>query len=81
MQKQMRRSEDSYGAWFSRVHTITKKHYIPESTFIYQKAMSKHMQGGVCMPYGLLIYVCWIIKMYTSGKKMYTILKRDINDY
>ena len=29
-----------------RVHTITKKHYIPESTFIYQKALRKHMQGG-----------------------------------
>ena len=59
------------------VHTITKKHYIPESTFIYQKALKKHMQGGVCMFCGLLFYVCWIIKMHTCGKKMYTILKRD----
>ena len=60
-----------------RVHTITKKHYIPESTFIYQKALRKHMQGGICMPCGLLFYVCWIIMMYTCGKKRYTILKRD----
>ena len=30
------------------VHTITKKQYIPESTFIYQKALRKNMQGGVC---------------------------------
>ena len=40
------------------VHTITKKHYIPESTLIYQKALRKHMQGGVCMPCGLLFYEC-----------------------
>ena len=46
-----------------RVHTITKKHYIPESNFIYQKALRKHMQGGIGMPCGLLFYVCWIIKM------------------
>ena len=62
------------------VHTITKKHYILESTFIYQKALRKHMQGGVCVPCGLLFYVCLIIKMYTCGKKTwkrYTILKRD----
>ena len=57
-----------------RVHTITKKHYIPESTFNYQKALRKHMQGGVCK---LLFYVFWIIKMYTCGKKTYTIIKRD----
>ena len=37
-----------------RVHTITKKHYIPESTFNYQKALRKHMQGGICK---LLFYV------------------------
>ena len=61
-----------------RVHTITKKHYIPESTFIYQKAQRKHMQEWVCMPCGILFYVCWIIKMYTCGKKRYTILKRDL---
>ena len=60
-----------------RVHTITKKHYIPEGTFIYQKALRKHMQCGVCMPCGLLFYVCWIIKMYTGGKNRYMILKRD----
>ena len=48
-----------------RVHSITKKHYIPESTFIYQNARRKHMQGGVCMPCGLLFYECWLIKMYT----------------
>ena len=29
------------------------------------------------MSCGLLFYVCWIIKMYTCGKKRYTILKRD----
>ena len=28
------------------------------------------------MPCGLLFYVCWIMKMYTRGKKRYTILKR-----
>ena len=33
-----------------RVHTITKKHYIPESTLIYQKALRKHMQGGSVCP-------------------------------
>ena len=27
-----------------RLHTITKNHYIPESTFIYQKELTKHMQ-------------------------------------
>ena len=43
---------------------FTKKHYIPESTFIYKQALRKHMQGGICMPCGLLFYVCWIIKMY-----------------
>ena len=59
------------------VHTITKKHYIPESTFIYQKTLRKHMQGGIYMPCELLFYVCWIIKMYTCGKKRYTILKCD----
>ena len=30
------------------------------------------------MPCGLLIYVCWIIKMYTDGKNRYMILKRDL---
>ena len=35
-----------------RVHIISKKHYIPESTFIYQKALRKHMQGG--------LYALWI---------------------
>ena len=59
------------------VHTITKKHYIPESTFNYQKTLRKHMQGGVCMSCGLLFYVCSIKKMYTCGKKRHTILKRD----
>ena len=59
------------------VHTITKKHYIPESTSNYQKALRKHMQGGVGMPCLLLSYVCWIIKMYTGGKNRYMILKRD----
>ena len=29
------------------------------------------------MPCELQFYVCWIIKMYTCGKKRYTILKRD----
>ena len=29
------------------------------------------------MPCELLFYVCWIIKMYTCGKKRYTILKCD----
>ena len=34
----------------NRVHTITKKHYIPESTLIDQKALRKHMkkEGSVC---------------------------------
>ena len=58
------------------VHTITKKHYIPESTFNYQKALIKHMRGGVWMPYLLLFYVCWIIKMYTGVINRYMILKR-----
>ena len=49
------------------VHTITKKHYIPESTFNYQKALTKHMQGGVWMPCLLLFYVCWIIKVEIIG--------------
>ena len=41
----------------------TGKHlYLP-------KALREHMQGGVCMPCGLLFYVCWIIKMHTCGKK------------
>ena len=35
-------------------HTITKKHYIPESTFIYQKALRKHMQGGMW----ITIFMC-----------------------
>ena len=36
----------------------TRKHfYLP-------KGLRKHMQGGVCMPCGLLLYLCWIIKMY-----------------
>ena len=60
-----------------RVHTITKKHYIPENTFNYQKALRKHVQGGVGMPCLLLFYVCWVIKMYTGGKNRYMILKRD----
>ena len=42
---------------YSGVPTITKMHYIPESAFICQKALRKHMQGGVCMPCGLLFYV------------------------
>ena len=53
------------------------KSTIPESTFIYQKTLRKHMQGGIYMPCELLFYVCWIIKMYTCGKKRYTILKCD----
>ena len=61
----------------TRVHTITKKHYIPESTFHYQKALRKHMQGGVWMPCLILFYVCWIIKMNTGGKNRYMILKCD----
>ena len=28
------------------------------------------------MPYLLLFYVCWIIKMYTGGNNRYMILKR-----
>ena len=50
-----------------RIHTITKKHYIPESTFIYQKALRKHMQGG-----GL--YALWITILYVLDNK---ILERD----
>ena len=62
---------------FPWVHTITKKHYIPESTLNYQKALRKYVQGGVCLARGVLFYVCWKIKMYTNGKNMYMILKRD----
>ena len=62
---------------FGWVHTITKKHYIPESTFNYQKALRKHMQGGVWRPCLILFYVCWIIKMNTGGKNRYMILKCD----
>ena len=29
------------------------------------------------MSSGLLFYVCWIINMYTCGKKRYRIIKRD----
>ena len=46
----------------NRVHTITKKHYIPESTFIYQNALRKHMQGG-----GL--YALWITILYVLDNK------------
>ena len=46
--------------------------------FNLPKSIKKtHAKGGVCMPCGLLFYVCWIIKMYTCGKKRYAILKRD----
>ena len=62
---------------FLRVHPITKKHYIPESTFNYQKAREKQIQGGVGMPCLLLFYVCWIIKMFTGVRIRYMILKRD----
>ena len=51
--------------------------FINAGPYNYQKALRKHMQGGVCMPCGLLFYVCSIIKMYICGKKRYTILKRD----
>ena len=49
---------------------MTKKDYIWESTFIYQKSLRKHMQGGVSMP-------CGVLDNYTCGKKRYTILKRN----
>ena len=56
----------------------TGKHfYLPK---IIEKTTCK--EGSVCpvdrsTPCGLLFYVYWIIKMYTCGKKRYTILKRD----
>ena len=33
-----------------RVHTITKKHYIPESTFNYQKALKNTCKEGFGCP-------------------------------
>ena len=53
------------------------KQWVNVGPYNYQKPLRKHMQGRVFMPCGLLFYVCWIIKMYICGKKMYTILKRD----
>ena len=46
------------------------------TAFVYQKALKKHMQGGVWMPCLLRFYVCWIIKMYTGEKNRYMLLNR-----
>ena len=59
----IRRTRASHEFQYTNIINVSKKHYIPESTSIYQKAPRKHMQGGVCMLCGLPFYVCLIIKM------------------
>ena len=56
-----------------RVHTITKKHYIPESTFNYQKALRKHARRGLD---ALFITILCVLDNKGGNNRYNMILKR-----